>query len=76
MLFYRFIGLDELIYSFKSRLSIFDGIGNFCFYKIINIMKNFYIEYFDEGFWEVLIDKINNLIKFKGLLGVLEDFVL
>ena len=39
-------------------------------------MKNFHIEYPDESFREALIDKINNLTKPKGSLGVLEDLAL
>ena len=39
-------------------------------------MKNFHIEYPDEGLREALIDKINNLTKPKGSLGVLEDLAL
>ena len=50
--------------------------GNSCSYKIINTMKNFHIEYPDEGLREALIDKINNLTKPKGSLGVLEDLAL
>ncbi|MDE6799752.1 MAG: nicotinate-nucleotide--dimethylbenzimidazole phosphoribosyltransferase [Phocaeicola sp.] len=39
-------------------------------------MKNFHIEYPDESLREALIDKINNLTKPKGSLGVLEDLAL
>ena len=39
-------------------------------------MKNFHIEYPDEGLREALIDKINNLTKPKGSLGRLEDLAL
>jgi nicotinate-nucleotide--dimethylbenzimidazole phosphoribosyltransferase len=39
-------------------------------------MKNFHIEYPDENLREALIDKINNLTKPKGSLGVLEDLAL
>ena len=39
-------------------------------------MKNFHIEYPDESFRKALIDKINNLTKPKGSLGVLEDLAL
>lgn len=39
-------------------------------------MRNFHIEYPDENLREALIDKINNLTKPKGSLGVLEDLAL
>ena len=39
-------------------------------------MRNFHIEYPDESLREALIDKINNLTKPKGSLGVLEDLAL
>lgn len=39
-------------------------------------MKDFHIEYPDESIRESLIDKINNLTKPKGSLGVLEDLAL
>ena len=39
-------------------------------------MKNFHIEHPDESIREALIDKINNLTKPKGSLGVLEDLAL
>ena len=39
-------------------------------------MKIPYIEYPDEAAREALIDKINNLTKPKGSLGVLEDLAL
>ena len=39
-------------------------------------MKNFHIEHPDESIREALTDKINNLTKPKGSLGVLEDLAL
>ena len=39
-------------------------------------MKDFHIEYPDESIREALTDKINNLTKPKGSLGVLEDLAL
>lgn len=39
-------------------------------------MKNFHIEHPDENIREALTDKINNLTKPKGSLGVLEDLAL
>lgn len=42
----------------------------------MNMMKNFHIEYPDESIREALTDKINNLTKPKGSLGVLEELAL